>query len=189
MQTGVESAGAGPPPVWLLAFTVMDPIRSFDALVPGTAFDLGGFSLSREEIVAFAGRYDAQPFHLDEEAGRASVFGGLVASGLHTLSAAVGHMIRSGLLAEVSQGGGAMEVKWPAPVRPEERLLMRIEVVETRASASKPGLGIAMLRYLLTREADGVVVMQVLATHFLRRQPMQPGSDGGPQPGGEATVR
>ncbi len=189
MQTGVESAGAGPPPVWLLAFTVMDPIRSFDALVPGTAFDLGGFSLSREEIVAFAGRYDAQPFHLDEEAGRASVFGGLVASGLHTLSAAVGHMIRSGLLAEVSQGGGAMEVKWPAPVRPEERLLMRIEVVETRASASKPGLGIAILRYLLTREADGVVVMQVLATHFLRRQPMQPGSDGGPQPGGEATVR
>jgi acyl dehydratase len=147
----------------------MQPIASFDALAPGMTFELGGFSLSREDIVGFAGRYDAQPFHLDEEAGRASVFGGLVASGLHTLSAAVGHMIRSGLLAEVSQGGGGMEVKWPAPLRPEERVAMRIEVVETRASASKPGLGIAKLRYVVTREADGVVVMEVLATHFMRR--------------------
>jgi acyl dehydratase len=147
----------------------MDPIRSFDALAPGMSFELGGFSLSRGEIVEFAGRYDAQPFHMDEEAGRASVFGGLVASGLHTLSAAVGHMIRSGLLAEVSQGGGAMEVKWPAPVRPDERLAMRIEVAETRRSASKPALGIARLRYLVTREADGLVVMEVLATHFMRR--------------------
>ncbi len=169
MQTGVEAPGAGPPPVWLLACTPMQPIASFDALSPGMSFDLGTFALSRAEIVEFAGRYDAQPFHLDEEAGRASVFGGLVASGLHTLSAAVGHMIRSGLLAEVSQGGGAMEVTWPAPLRPDERVAMRIEVVETRASASKPDLGITKLRYVVTREADGVVVMQVLATHFMRR--------------------
>ena len=147
----------------------MTRIRSFDDLAPGMSFDLGGFSLPRQEVLDFAARYDAQPFHLDDEAARDSVFGELVASGLHTLSAAFGHMIRTGFIAEVSMGGNAIDLKWPAPLRPDEAVTLRVVVEELRPSRSKPGLGIAKLRYLVTREADAVLVLDALCTHFMKR--------------------
>ena len=147
----------------------MTPIRSFDDLSVGQTFDLGGFALPRAEVLEFAGRYDPQPFHLNDVAAREGPFGELIASGLHTLSATFGHMLRTGLIAEVSLGGGAVELKWPAPLRPDERVGLRITVEELRASRSKPGVGIAKLRYLVAREADGVVVLDALCTHFMRR--------------------
>ncbi|MGG5808614.1 MaoC/PaaZ C-terminal domain-containing protein [Falsiroseomonas sp. CW058] len=147
----------------------MTQIRSFDDLSPGQEFDLGRFALPRQEVLDFAARYDAQPFHLDEEAARDSVFGELVASGLHTLSAAFGHMVRSGLIARVSMGGNAIDLKWPAPLRPDEEVAMRVVVEELRTSKSKPHLGIARLRYLVARVADGTVVLDALCTHFMRR--------------------
>lgn len=147
----------------------MTPIRSFDDLSVGQEFDLGGFALPREEVIEFASRYDAQPFHLDEEAARESAFGELIASGLHTLSATFGHMIRTGLIREVSMGGNAIDLKWPAPLRPDEPVRLRIVVEELRASRSKAGVGIAKLRYLVARDADGVTVLDALCTHFMRR--------------------
>jgi acyl dehydratase len=148
----------------------MTPIQSWEDLQPGARYDLGGFALPEEEVLDFAARYDPQPFHLSQEAGEASIFGGLVASGLHTLSAAFGHLIRSGLLGEANLGGNAMELRWPSPLRPGERVAMRVEVVETRPLRSRPGVGMAKLRYLVTREADGAAVLEVLTTHFLRRR-------------------
>jgi acyl dehydratase len=147
----------------------MEPLPSLDALSPGMEFDLGGFALPREEVVGFAARFDPQPFHLDEEAGRASIFGGLVASGLHTLSATFGHLVNSGLLSAINLGGNAMEVRWPAPLAPEEQVMLRIVVESVTPSRSRPEMGVAKLRYLLTRSRDGVLVLDVLCTHFMKR--------------------
>ncbi len=133
------------------------------------AFELGGFVLPRAEVLEFAMRWDPQPFHLDEEAARHSVFGRLVASGLHTYSAAVGHLIRSGLLAEINLAGGGAELTWPAPLDPDEPVTMRLEVVEIRTSRSKPQMAVAKLRYLVATARDGTVVLDALGTHFLKR--------------------
>lgn len=142
---------------------------SLDQLSPGQSFDLGTLVLPRAEVLDFAGRFDPQPFHLDDAAAETSIFRTLVASGLHTLSAVFGRLITSGLIADVSLGGNQMEIKWPAPLRPDEEVAVRVEVLEVRPSASRANLGIARLRYVATRTADGVVVLDVAATHFLRR--------------------
>ncbi|PZW44966.1 acyl dehydratase [Humitalea rosea] len=144
-------------------------LASLDDLAPGQSFELGTLSLSLAEIVAFASRYDAQPFHLDEAAAATSLFRTLVASGLHTLSAVFGHVIASGLISEISLGGNQMDVKWPAALRPDEEVAVRVEVLDVRPSASRPALGVARLRYLATRIADGVVVLDATGTHFLKR--------------------
>jgi acyl dehydratase len=147
----------------------MTPIRSLDELAPGMSFDLGRFVLTREEVLDFARRFDPQPFHLDEEAAKASIFGRLVASGLHTFSAAVGHLMRSGLLSEVNLGAGGAELKWPAPLEPDTPVTMRIIVEEIRPSRSKPEMAIVRLRYVVAIESDGTVVLEVVAPHFMRR--------------------
>ena len=123
----------------------------------------------RAEVVEFARRFDPQAFHMDEEAGRASMFGEMVASGLHTLSAVFGRSVDSGLLADINLGGNQMEVRWPAPVRPDEPLEVSAEVMELRPSRSRADLGIAKFRYIAERQADGVLVLDALVTHFLRR--------------------
>ena len=79
-----------------------DPIRSLDDLAPGMAWDLGTLTLTLEEVVDFAAKYDPQYFHLDAEAAKASIFGELVVSGLHTLSAVFGRGMGSGLISGVS---------------------------------------------------------------------------------------
>lgn len=147
----------------------MTPLRSLDDLVPGQGFDIGTLVLSEAEIVAFARRYDPQPFHLDRELAAESLFGELVASGLHTLSAVFGLIMGSGLLGGISLGGNQIDTKWPAPLRPDEEVRVRLEVVEVRPSRSGRPLGVAKLRYVATRVADGVVVLDAVGTHFLRR--------------------
>jgi acyl dehydratase len=148
---------------------MIDPIRSLDDLAPGMAWDLGTLTLTAEEVVAFASRYDPQYFHLDAEAAKESIFGELVASGLHTLSAVFGRVMGSGLLSGISLGGNQIDTKWPAPLRPGEEIAIRTEVVEVRPSRSGRPLGIAKLRHTGRRLSDGVVVLDALGTHFLRR--------------------
>jgi acyl dehydratase len=151
--------------------TAMDIPRlaSFDQLSVGQRFRLGSLSLPRAEVVDFARRFDPQPFHIEEAAGRASMFGELVASGLHTLSAAFGRSVSSGLLADINLGGNQMEVRWPAPVRPDEALDLSAEVMELRPSRTRADLGIAKFRYIAERQSDGALVLDALVTHFLRR--------------------
>lgn len=147
----------------------MTPIASADELSEGQSFDLGGFVLTREEVLDFARRFDPQPFHLDEEAARHSIFGRLVASGLHTFSAAVGHLIRSGLFARVNLGAGGAELTWAAPLDPDTPVTMRVTVAAIRHSRSRPGMAVVTLHYLVARAADGTVVLEVKAPHFMRR--------------------
>ena len=147
----------------------MTPIRSLDDLSPGQVFELGTLSLPLEEVVAFAAKYDPQYFHLDPAAARESIFGELVVSGLHTLSAVFGRVMGSGLLAQVSLGGNQIDTKWPAPLRPGEEIAIRTEVLEVRPSRSGRPLGIAKLKHSGRRVSDGVVVIEAVGTHFLRR--------------------
>lgn len=147
----------------------MTPINSLDELAPGMRFDLGSFVLTREDVLDFARKFDPQPFHLDDEAAKASMFGRLVASGLHTFSAAVGHLIRSGLLAPCNLGAGGADIAWPAPLDPDDPVTMTVTVEEVRPSRSKPEMGVAKLRYVVARERDAAVVLNVLAPHFLKR--------------------
>ncbi|MBR0673556.1 MaoC/PaaZ C-terminal domain-containing protein [Neoroseomonas soli] len=146
-----------------------EPIRSLDDLSPGMGWDLGTLTLSLEEVVEFASKYDPQYFHLDPETAKDSIFGELVASGLHTLSAVFGRVMGSGLIAGISLGGNQIDTKWPAPLRPGEEIAIRTEVVEVRPSRSGRALGIAKLRHTARRTADNVIVLDALGTHFLKR--------------------
>jgi len=148
---------------------MLEPIRSLDDLSAGMAWELGTLTLSLEEVVAFAAKYDPQYFHLDAGAAKDSIFGELVVSGLHTLSAVFGRVMGSGLLSGVSLGGNQIDTKWPAPLRPGEEVAIRTEVVEVRPSRSGRSLGVAKLRHTARRTADNVLVLDALGTHFLRR--------------------
>ncbi|MGG5819889.1 MaoC/PaaZ C-terminal domain-containing protein [Falsiroseomonas sp. HW251] len=147
----------------------MTPIRSADELSPGMSFDLGTFVLAREEVLDFARKFDPQPFHLDDEAAKASIFGRLVASGMHTLSAAVAHLLRSGLLAEVNLGAGGMQLNWPAPLDPDTPVRLTVTVEAVRASRSKPEMAVVTLRYAGVTEPAGATVLDLVAPHFMRR--------------------
>jgi acyl dehydratase len=145
------------------------PIASFDELEVGQRFDFGTLEMTREEILDFGRRFDPQPFHVDEDAAAEGPFGGLIASGLHTLSASFAQMIRTGLLAKISMGGAGMEIAWPAPVRPGDVLRVSGLVEELTPSRSRPDRGVAKLRFMAYRVADGAKVLDVLGTVFLKR--------------------
>ncbi|MCU0943858.1 MAG: MaoC family dehydratase [Rubritepida sp.] len=145
-------------------------LRSFDDLAVGQRFAYGQFALDQAEIIAYAERFDPQPFHTDPEAAKhAPLFGGLVASGLHTMGMCFGLMMRSGLWREISLGGSGVDVKWPAPLRPGEEVAVASEVLALKPSRSRPELGVATLRHTGTRVVDGVLVIEMTGTHFLKR--------------------
>ncbi|MBP0492753.1 MaoC/PaaZ C-terminal domain-containing protein [Pararoseomonas indoligenes] len=144
-------------------------LRSLNELHPGDRYELGRLSLSLAEIREFAERYDPQPFHLDEEAAKDSVFGTVVAAGLHTLSACFGLLMGGPLLRDISLAGSAMDVRWPAALRPDEEVVVTVEVVEVKTSRARNDRGSARLRYVATRVADGVIVLDATGLHHLRR--------------------
>jgi acyl dehydratase len=136
--------------------------------------ELGPYVVTREEIMEFARRYDPQPFHLDEEAGRAMHFGGLVASGWHT--AAIAHrLLIEGALKETASLGspGLDELRWLKPVRPGDALTLRIEVLELMPSRSKPDRGSIRWRFEL-RNQHGETVMSHRPLAMFARRPAAP---------------
>ena len=109
----------------------------------GSVREFDGPTVSRDEIVDFARRFDPQPFHLDEEAARQTHFGGLVASGWHTGSMAM-RIICDGYLHEAASLGspGIDKLRWTAPVRPGDTLRLRMTVLSARPMKSKPHIGL-----------------------------------------------
>ena len=122
------------------------PLASFDDLSVGQEFDFGTYAVSAAEIIEYASKYDRQPFHMDPDAARnAPLFGGLVASGLHTMGVVFGAVTGSGLLRDISLGGNRIDTRWPAPLRPDEAFGVTGRVLELKASRSRPELGICRL--------------------------------------------
>jgi acyl dehydratase len=131
--------------------TQREPLRFADFTV-GRVFDLGETVVDRDEMVAFARRFDPQPFHVDEQAAARSIFGGLAASGWFTAGLWMRAYVDVVLSRATSLGSpGGEEIAWPAPVFAGDRLRASMEVVAARRSRSRPELGLVTLRALLHR--------------------------------------
>ena len=131
---------------------------AYEDFEPGRTFDLGKVEIDRAEMLEFARRFDPQPFHLDEEAGRKSVLGGLCASGWYTASLWMRAYVDHVLADSTSQGSpGGNELSWSAPVFPGDVLHFQLEVTGRRRSRSKPGLGLVELTGTADRGADRVL--------------------------------
>jgi acyl dehydratase len=148
------------------------PERYFEDFEPGHVFELGSRTVTADEIVAFARDWDPQPFHTDEEAAAASVFGGLIASGWHTGAMWMRLYVDAVLLGAASMGSpGIEELRWLAPVRPGDTLYARLTVLEAKPSERRPDRGTIRSRAEMVNQ-DGVTVMAMIARgHFARRPP------------------
>jgi acyl dehydratase len=148
------------------------PYPAFEDFVPGEITTYGRYPVTKEEVIEYAAEFDPQPFHLDEEAGRASLLGGLAASGWHSCAIMMRINCDHFITASTSMGGpGLEEVKWLKPVFPGDVLSVRREVLEARASATKPDRGIVRFKFELMNQNGDVVMVQVNPVFFGRRVP------------------
>ena len=146
------------------------PPTGFEQFVVGQVFDTPCYVVSAADIKAFAGQFDAQAQHLDETAAAATLFGELVASGWHTASLTM-RLILDGGLAGVRSRAMGLEIqrlKWLLPVRPGDTLQAQTEVVELRASHSKPDRGIMLARTVTRNQHDRPVLEMVASMLVLR---------------------
>jgi acyl dehydratase len=142
---------------------------AFEDLTPGRVIDLGTTVVDGEEMVAFARRFDPQPFHIDEAAGRSSLFGRLAASGWFTAALWMRLYVDQVLNRATSLGSpGGDEISWPAPVFAGDELRASMEILEARRSRSRPGLGLVRLRGWLHR-GDEVVFRSTFTGMFSTR--------------------
>ncbi len=147
------------------------PSRWFEDFVPGTVTIFGDHLMTEAEITGFAARYDPQPFHTDPDAARHSIFGGLIASGWNTAGVVMRLLVDHYLPANASLGSpGIDELRWLKPVRPGDRLRVRVTVLEAIPSRSKPDRGVVrQLTEALNQ--DGDVVMSLRGMTMLRTRP------------------
>jgi acyl dehydratase len=138
----------------------------FEDFAPGAIEHYGPRLVTREEIVAFAAEFDPQPMHLDEEAARHSMLGGLAASGWHTCCLMM-RMAVDGFAGNSSSMGapGVDEVKWLKPLRPGTELTLRRTVLDTRISASRPDRG--FVRMLWEALDDNGEVLATLSASMI----------------------
>jgi acyl dehydratase len=144
----------------------------FEDFEPGHRMELPGrYTFDRGEMLAFARQFDPQPFHLDEEAAGRSIYGGLIASGFHTVSACF-KLAVDGLIHRVASMGspGVDEIRWLMPVRAGDTIAVTLEVVSVRPSQSRPDRGIVDTRYEVRNQRDELV-MTMRAMGMFRRRP------------------
>jgi acyl dehydratase len=147
----------------------------WEDLQPGSVRELGTTSVNAEEIKEFAGRYDPQPFHLDEEAGRQSMFGGLCASGWQTCALVMRLTVDNLLKDSASLGSPGLEsLKWLKPVFPGDQLALRHTILEARPLRKRPAVGMVRSRWeLFNQKGDKVLEMDGYG-FFGRRHPATP---------------
>jgi acyl dehydratase len=148
------------------------PKRSWEDFKTGDVAVYGPRTVTREEIVAFAAEFDLQPMHMDEAAASATLLGGLAASGWHGCALMM-RMIADGFLLDSTSMGspGIEEVRWLRPLRPGTTLRLRVTVLDSRASKSRPEMGLTRMRYDLLDATDAVITSMTSTMMFGRRQP------------------
>ena len=150
--------------------TFSEPInnRFFEDYIAGSVHEFGSIEIEEEDIIAFAERFDPQVFHLDPEGAKDSFYNGLIASGWHT-GALMMRLFVDHYLSHVASLGspGVDELRWLKPVRPGNRISIRVTVLETKQSRSKPDRGI-IRSFVEVMNQDGEVVMDLKAVNFLR---------------------
>jgi acyl dehydratase len=156
----------------------------FEDFEPGSVTTYGRHVVSRDEMIAFAREYDAQPMHVDEAAAKESFVGGLIASGWHTCGMLMRMNCEGFLLEATSMGApGIDEVKWLKPVRPGDVLSVRRTVVDARASRSKPDRGLVRFLFEVLNQSGEPVMSQANLIMLGRRDKTEPVMDHVASPG------
>ena len=149
-------------------------ILSYEDFQPEQVFPLGPKHVTAEEIIGFASEFDPQPMHLDEAAGRASMLGGLSASGWHTSAMFMRMMTDSYLLNTLSEGAPGIDfMDWKKPVLAGDPLAGRSIVLEARAMRSRPGLGIVKFRHEIENQRGELVCLGENSTMIRMRGMME----------------
>jgi acyl dehydratase len=144
--------------------------RYFEDFKVGERFVSAGMTMTEAGIVEFARQWDPQPFHIDAEFAKQWQYGGLIASGLHTMCATLRLWLELGVFKACSLGSpGLGETQFPRPVRPGDTIRVVTDIVELRASASRPDRGICRVRQV-TMNQRGEHVMEQETTIFLKRR-------------------
>ena len=154
----------------------MSPKYYWEDFYAGQVLETGGYSLSEDEIIEFARKYDPQPFHTDKDKAAHSFYGGLIASGWQTAGMCMRMLCDLYLLEAASMGSpGVDELRWVKPVRPGDTLHLKSTVLETRASTSRPDMGTVRSRSEVYNQ-HGELVMHMSGLGMFRRR--TPGAGG-----------
>ncbi len=153
-----------------MTFTTGMDDRYFEDYVPGAVHEFGAIEVKESEMIDFARRFDPQPFHTDPLAAKESVFGGLIASGWYTASLMMRLFVDHYLSHVASLSSpGVDKLRWLKPVRPGDKLSLRVTVSETKRSRSKPDRGIVH-SYIEVLNQNAEIVMTMKAMNLLARR-------------------
>lgn len=144
-------------------------MQYYEDIEVGGRSAFGRYEVTREEVIAFAGQYDPQPFHLSDEAAAATHFGRLSASGWHTCAMTMAMLVEN--LKQHRQAGlgspGVDELRWLRPVYPGDVLRVETEILEKRRSEKRPEMGIYKSRVTVLNQ-DDVAVLQMVSNGLIR---------------------
>lgn len=135
--------------------------RYFEDQAVGAVLETASFTISEQDIIEFARRYDPQDFHLDKEAAKSSMFGELVASGWHSAAISMRLLVDARAQSAGLGSPGVDELRWIKPVRPGDTLRVRSTIVETRRSRSKPDRGLVRSKCELINQDDETVMTYI----------------------------
>lgn len=143
----------------------------FEDFEPGQTIEVGTRTVTEEEIIDFASRFDPQPFHVDKDAAAKSIYGGIIASGWHTCGMMMRMMVDNFLRQSSSMGSpGVDEIRWLKPVRAGDTLSVSTTILESRPSTSKPDRGVVMTQWH-ARNQNGELVATVKGMGMYGRRP------------------
>jgi len=144
----------------------------FEDIEPGTKSAFGSYNVTREEVIDFASRYDPQPFHLSDEAAAQTHFGRLSASGWHTCAMMMAMLVKNFTANEQAGLGspGQEELRWLMPVYPGDTLSVEVEILDKRASQSRPEMGSYRSKITVLNQ-HGEPVMTTVAIGLIRTRP------------------
>lgn len=143
----------------------------FEDFPVGYSFVTDSHPVSKGEIINFAKQWDPQPFHIDETRADDYPYGGLIASGWHTLLISFRLMLDTGIFEKASIGSpGMQELRWRLPVRPDDRLFTKAVVKSAKRSKSNPDRGFLDVDYAVVNQKDEEVATYSI-THMLRVAP------------------
>ena len=148
----------------------MSDLLYFEDVKVGDTERFGRYEVTREEIIEYARQFDPQPFHLDEEAAKASMFGGLIASGWHT-GAMLIRMLNDHSIPRAATSGalGFDDLKWVKPVRPGDILSVETRVLDKAESRSRPEIGVVKVESRVLNQA-GELKMSLVSIVLYRRR-------------------
>ena len=147
------------------------PTLYLEDFEPGSVHAAGSVQLSEQEILEFGRRYDPQVFHIDPEAARTTIYGGLIASGWQTVAVTMRLLVDHVFGATASMGSpGVDEIRWLRPVRPGDTLSARVTVLDVRPSRSKPDRGVLRFQVEVDNQ-DGEPTMSMVGASIMGRRP------------------